>query len=203
MKLTAARGIKSGCAVPLISHDKIVGSMALASLREAAFTENDVELLTQIGVQAAIAVENAINFENARTAQRQMARERDRSKLLLEVNNAVVSHLNLTQLLKSITAKLSVVIAHDSAFISLCSSEGTQLQIQALDLGKLENVVFKEGLLIPTEGTPEEQAIASRQPVLIGSVADLMKWALTCPFPLHCGQVTNLLPPHLVAGRHE
>jgi formate hydrogenlyase transcriptional activator len=113
MKLAAARGIKSGCAVPLISHDKIVGSMALASLREAAFTENDVELLTQIGVQAAIAVENAINFENARTAQRQMARERDRSKLLLEVNNAVVSHLNLTQLLKSITAKLS---SHSSRF---------------------------------------------------------------------------------------
>jgi formate hydrogenlyase transcriptional activator len=176
MKLAAAHGIKSGCAVPLISHDRIVGSMALASLRESAFTEDDVELLTQIGVQAAIAVENAVNFESARKVQREMTRERDRSKLLLEVNNAVVSHLDLTQLLKSITAKLSGVIAHDSAFISLCTSEG-QLQIQALDLGKLENVVFEEGFLIPMEGTPEEKAVTSRQPVLITSVAELMGFA--------------------------
>ena len=54
MKAAYARGIKSGCAVPLICHDKIVGSMVVASLKESAFTEHDVELLTQIGDQAAI-----------------------------------------------------------------------------------------------------------------------------------------------------
>jgi len=140
MKLAAARGIKSGCAVPLICHDKIVGSMALGGLREGAFTEDDVELLTQIGVQVAIAVENAQNFEKARRAQMEMARERDRSQLLLEVNNAVVSHLDLSELLKSITARLRRVIPHDSAFIALCESEGTQLRVRALDLGKLEDV---------------------------------------------------------------
>lgn len=57
-RAAAAQGIKSGCAVPLISHDKVVGSMMLASLRESSFTEDDAELLTQIGVQVAIAVAN-------------------------------------------------------------------------------------------------------------------------------------------------
>ena len=41
MKQAYARGLKSGCAVPLLCHDKIVGSMMLASLRESAFTEDD------------------------------------------------------------------------------------------------------------------------------------------------------------------
>src|SRR5262249_43099251 len=51
MKRAIERGIKSGIAVPLLCHDKIVGSLALASLRESAFTEDDVELLTQIAAQ--------------------------------------------------------------------------------------------------------------------------------------------------------
>src|SRR5262249_57163666 len=104
MKVAYARGIRSGCAVPLISHDKIVGTMMVASLRESAFNEHDVELLTQIGTQAAIAVENAQNFEKARAAQAAITRERDRTQLMLEVNNAGVSHLDLSDLLKSISA---------------------------------------------------------------------------------------------------
>src|SRR5262249_46101587 len=178
MKLAAAKGIKSGCAVPLICHDKIVGSMALASLRESAFTEDDLELLTQIGMQAAIAVDNAQNYQKARIAQEQMARERDRSQLLLEVNNAVVSDLDLSDLLKSISASLRKIIHHDSAFLGLCDLEARQMQVRGLDLGKLakQDVLFGEGLMIPLDGTPEEQAIASRRPVVVPSVAELAKF---------------------------
>ena len=176
VKQAVAKGLRSGCAVPLICHDRIVGSMALASLSEGAFSEDDAELLTQIGVQVAIAVENALNFEKARLAQRQVTQERDRSRLLLEVNNAVVSHLNLTDLLKSLTASLREIMPHDSAFINLLEPDGAQMRQQALDLGTFENVVFKEGLLIPLEGTPEEQAIVTRRRVLMKSVADLEKF---------------------------
>jgi formate hydrogenlyase transcriptional activator len=68
VKQAVAKGLRSGCAVPLICHDRVVGSMALASLRECGFSEDDAELLNQIGVQVAIAVENALNFEKARLA---------------------------------------------------------------------------------------------------------------------------------------
>ena len=46
----------------------------------------------------------------------------------------------------------------------------------AVDVGNLENVVFDEGFLIPLEGTPEQKAIVSRQPVLFSSVAELAKF---------------------------
>jgi formate hydrogenlyase transcriptional activator len=74
VRQAVAKGLKSGCAVPLICHDRIVGSMALASLTEGAFTSEDAELLAQIGVQIAIAVENALNFEKARLFPRSRTR---------------------------------------------------------------------------------------------------------------------------------
>ena len=41
----------------------------------------------------AVAIDNALNFEQAQSAQQQLAHHRDRVRLLLEVNNAVVSPL--------------------------------------------------------------------------------------------------------------
>jgi formate hydrogenlyase transcriptional activator len=184
MKQAYARGLKSGCAVPLFCHDKIVGSMMLASLRESAFTEDDANLLTQIGAQVAIAVDNALNFASARKAEEEAKKERDRSHLLLEVNKAVTSHLDLGTLLRSISRSLREIVPHDSAFLGLCTSDGAQMQTQALDLGELgKGAFFREQLLIPLDGTPEERAIATRKPVLIRSAAELA--AYTSPWVKH------------------
>ncbi|HEY7097636.1 MAG TPA: GAF domain-containing protein, partial [Terriglobales bacterium] len=202
MKKAYARGIRSGCAVPLLCHDKIVGSMALASLRESAFTEDDADLLTQIGLQVAIAVDNALNFNKTVKAQEQVTRERDRSRLLLEVNNAVVSHLNLSELLKSISARLRRLIPHDLAFVNLCDAEGSQMRLQALDLGSLQDVQFSEGMLIPIEGTPEEEAIRKRQPVLLTSSADLSRFpSPAVRYAIERGIQSGCIIPLLAHGR--
>jgi len=201
MKHAYARGIKSGCAVPLICHDKIVGSMALASLRESAFTEDDAELLTHIGTQVAIAVDNAQNFEKTRLAQQQMERERDRSKLLLEVNNAVASHLNVSDVLKSVSSRLREVMSADSVFIALCKAEDT-IELLALDLGNIGTVAFKEGLHIPIAGTPEEEAVRTGRTVLLRSVEELQKF--TSPwvhYAIEHGLKSEYVNPLIVHGR--
>jgi len=55
-----ARGLRSGCALPLVSHGRVLGVLALACADEGAFTPDVVDFLTQIGNQVAIAVENAL-----------------------------------------------------------------------------------------------------------------------------------------------
>jgi formate hydrogenlyase transcriptional activator len=201
MKLAYARGIRSGCAVPLICHDKIVGSMALASLRESAFTEEDAELLTQIGTQVAIAVDNAQNFEKTRLAQHQMERERDRSKLLLEVNNAVASHLNVSDVLKSVSPRLREVMSADSVFIALCRAEDT-IEMLALDAGKLDDAVFKEGMRVPMDGTPEEQAIKTGRTVLTTSVAEIEEFPSPwVRYAIDHGVKSGCVSPLIVHGR--
>ena len=176
MKQAYARGLKSGCAVPLLCHDKIVGSMMLASLRESAFTEDDANLLTQIGSQVAIAVDNALNYERLRCAECEVVRERDRTKLLLEVNNAVVSHLDLRELVKSISASLSRIIPHDGAFFTLLESAGRDCGYRHWTRSALQQASFAEGVSISPEGTPEGEALSSEHAVLVGPQIDLQRF---------------------------
>ena len=57
----------------------------------------------------------------------------DRAGLLLEINNAIVSHLNLGDLLRAISACLRRKIPHDLAGLALFDPETNQLRAHALD----------------------------------------------------------------------
>ncbi|HYV05909.1 MAG TPA: sigma 54-interacting transcriptional regulator [Blastocatellia bacterium] len=168
MRRLAALGVKSGCSVPLISHERVLGVLSLSSVRESAFTEDDVELLGQIGKQIAIAVENALNFGNAFEAQRELRRERDRSQLLLDVTNAVISHLDLRELFKVIASRVREVVDYFALNIALFDAQTGQLRIHAMEPAPLPGTApFEEGGLHPLEGTPAEVAMASRRTVLV------------------------------------
>src|SRR5262245_27966250 len=97
-------GVKSYCALPLTSLGRRLGALGFGSVKDAVWSESDLEFLTQVARLVAVAVDNAINFESLRSAQQQAARERDRIGLLLDINNAVVSHLELGDLIKTISA---------------------------------------------------------------------------------------------------
>jgi formate hydrogenlyase transcriptional activator len=182
MKQAMLIGVKSGCVVPLICHGKTLGTLAVASFREAAYSEADAELLNQIAGQVAIAVQNALNFDQLRVAEREVTRERDRSKLLLEVNNAVVSHLSLKELLKSMSASLHKVVRHDAAFLTLLDSTGKQLRVHAFDLQNPQKGPFEEGIFISLEDTPEGEAVRLRRAVLIARQAELARFS---PLTMH------------------
>ena len=62
--------------------------------------------MQQVAKQVAVALDNALNGEAALAYQGQLTRERDHQRLLLEVNNAVVSHLDLDQLFPAVSACL-------------------------------------------------------------------------------------------------
>ena len=55
-------GLKTGCKIPLISHDRVLGVLGVGRLNENAFTDEDCELLTAVGEQVAVAVENALAY---------------------------------------------------------------------------------------------------------------------------------------------
>ena len=163
------QGIQSGCAVPLLRGTRVIGVLALVSKRLANFSPEKAELLRGIGGQIAIALENALNFDRAQKAQAQLARERDRSQLLLGVNNAIVSHLDLKEVIKSLSSRLKWIVPNDGAFLMLHDSAHTgQLRLQALDESLLEKLPsLEEGLLLSPEGTPEGQALETKRPVLV------------------------------------
>src|SRR5215510_13701967 len=115
-------GVRSGCAAPLLSHDRTLGALSVVSLREDAFTEADAEMLSQCASQIAIAVDNALNFERARAAEQELARKLDHLRLLLQVNNAVVSQLDLHELIRVISISIREVLHGDIAGVALYNS---------------------------------------------------------------------------------
>ena len=96
------------------------------------------------------------------------AAERNRFQLLLDINNAVVSRLDLASILRATSDSLRKVIPHDSAAISLYDPETGQLRLRTFDLQYASTV--KEGELFAMEGSPEGMAFTSRRPVVIGSL---------------------------------
>ena len=152
-----ADGIKSGCSVPLVSHNRVVGALTLGAAEEYAYKAADVALLVQVGMLISMPIENALNF---RTAER----ERDRNRLLLEVNNAVASNLDLRQLLQAITTRLRTVIPHDATGLAVWDENIKQLRmhaVQANDPGPIA-----EGQPLPMDGSPSGLAFMTGETVL-------------------------------------
>jgi len=166
VKILRAEGVKSGCSVPLIAHGEAVGVLTVMSLREEAFSESDAELLTQVGGQIALAVENALSFDRARRAERRAARERDRIRLLLDINNAIVSHLELGALVKTISASLRGVLPHDAAGIALYEPEQNLLR-EYENVAYEQFAAFQKGMAMPLEGTPAGLVFTSGRPLLL------------------------------------
>jgi formate hydrogenlyase transcriptional activator len=160
------RGVRSLCVVPVTTALRRLGALAFGSAHEGAYSEADVTFLQQVARQVAVAVDNALNFEQAQSAQRQLKDERDRLSLLLEVNNTVVSVLDLHELLKAVSASLQHLVPHEYASLSLYDPETQRLQIHALDF-PVSKGLLQEGLSVPVEGTPTGRALTSRQPILI------------------------------------
>jgi formate hydrogenlyase transcriptional activator len=80
LKRFADAGLKSGCSIPLVSRDRVLGVLGVLSFREDAFDEDDIELLAQVAKQVAIAVENALAFREIDSFKNRLEEE----KLYLE-----------------------------------------------------------------------------------------------------------------------
>lgn len=177
MPMIRQAGIRSLCIVPLTSVRVQLGAMGVGSLEDHHYGQAEIDFLQQVARQVTVAVENTLNFERAHQAEQEMQRQYERERLMLEINNAVVSHLSLRDLLKAISLSLRRVIPHDAALLTLHEPGGDQLRLHALDLHMFGTVPFEEGVLISLHDTPEGQAIASRQPVLVGPVVDLTRFS--------------------------
>ena len=74
-------GLRSGCFLPLISKDRVLGVLALSRFAKDPFTQEEIDFLTQDCVrQIAIAIENALAFKEIAELKEKLAQE----KLYLE-----------------------------------------------------------------------------------------------------------------------
>jgi formate hydrogenlyase transcriptional activator len=116
-------GVRSFCTIPLTTALRRLGSLGFGSLTRTLYDEADLSFMQQVANQVAVAVDNVLHDESVRSAQQALTRERDRLQLLLEVNNAVVSRLDLDQVFTSVSGFLQRLIPHEHSSLLLYEPE--------------------------------------------------------------------------------
>jgi formate hydrogenlyase transcriptional activator len=94
--------------------------------------------------------------------------ERDRLRLLLEVNNAVVTHLDLHELFAAVSAALRAVFHHQYISLSLYDPRSEQLRVHVLEFAEGKGLV-REGIAVSVEDAPSGLALRERRPVPLTS----------------------------------
>jgi len=158
--------VQSYCVVPLTTALRRLGAMGFGSLQRKSYPKADFDFMQQVANQVAVALDNALNFEQAQSVQQQLKEEHDRLRLLLDINNTIVSALDLRELLNAVSASLRRLVPHEYASLSLYDAETQRLQIHVLDFPASKGLI-QEGLWIPVEGTPHGRALTSRQPLFV------------------------------------
>src|SRR6201998_4544131 len=116
MKDTAQAEVGTVCVLPLVSRSRVLGTFGVVKFQDNAFT-GDIEFLTQIANQVAIAVENTLAFGEIRGLRDKLAQE----KLYLE--DEIRSEMNFAQIvgtsasLRKILKRVETVAPTDSTVL--------------------------------------------------------------------------------------
>jgi formate hydrogenlyase transcriptional activator len=166
MQLLRGHGVRSCCVLPLTTAQRRLGAMGLGGAEPFAFDHADLEFLAQVARQVAVAVENVLNYEAAQCYQGELARQRDRLQVVLDVTNAMVASLNLRELFRAVSELLRRLIRHEYASLVLVDPAKGQVRLEALDFPGGNSRIHEAQGASPDEDSPAAEAMRTRQPLL-------------------------------------
>ncbi|WP_139924875.1 sigma 54-interacting transcriptional regulator [Hymenobacter sp. DG01] len=100
------RGMRYFIVVPLRTSGQLIGLLSLVARRQPEFSPNDVDLLEKIGSLVAVAVTNALAFED-------IARREQEKSMQLALNNALLSIKERGELFRTIATEINHVVPCD------------------------------------------------------------------------------------------
>ena len=126
LEVVRKAGIRSYCCLPLTVAEKRLGGIGLGWSDLHVCGENELRFLQRVAELVALAVESVQN--NAALQQ-----ENERMQMLLEVNAALVSSLDLPELFPAISGSIRRVVRQDYASLLLYDEQRQTLSKYAYD----------------------------------------------------------------------
>jgi formate hydrogenlyase transcriptional activator len=165
LKRFREHNVRALAIIPLTTAQRRLGAMGFGRLVPQCITDTELQFMQRVASQVAVAVDNALNYETSQAFQTQLAHERDRLQVLLEVNNVLVTSRELPELFRGIVSTLKRVIHHDYTSLAMLDPVSGLLRIHALDFPGHQGL-FKQEITIARDASPAGTAIATGQPLL-------------------------------------
>ncbi len=118
------RGARSRIYLPLVVRDRVIGALTFGSNQPGAYSERNLEILTPLADQMAIAVENARLY----TAQQRRAA---RLKVISDAGQQIASILDQQELLHQVVTLLAERFGYYYASILLVDPEADEIVLKA------------------------------------------------------------------------
>ena len=162
---TSTTGVRSAYMVPLSTPRRKLGVLSFVRRSEGGATPDELAIMQTVTSHVATALESAMASDAAESYQKQLLGERDRWKLVLEINNHVIAFLDVTTLLRSACESLRNYFDNDFAAVWIIDKEQNRLETAAMDFPSGRGFIDD----VTVELTAEDiHRMKTRQPELWG-----------------------------------
>ncbi|MBU4174629.1 MAG: PAS domain S-box protein [Actinobacteria bacterium] len=148
-------GVAQAVFIPLLSGEKTMGGMILASESPGRFEERDIDFYNAIGAEIGVSVENGLVY-------RELAAEHERLSLLYRIAQSISGELEMEALLDTTVEEAAGVVGADNALIAEVEPGVREFRWSAsynLDIKKMD------GIVMPVEDGVWGKAIKSKRAV--------------------------------------
>ncbi|WP_337047528.1 formate hydrogenlyase transcriptional activator FlhA [Serratia liquefaciens] len=154
------------CLMPLHAGGTLIGGCEVLRCHPAPFADASLVQLQTLMELVALAAEQLQLREEAELRQRQLRHERDDYRILVDVTNAVLSKLDLDDLIGEISKEIHRFFKIDAISIVLCIDKTEQVTIYSTHYLQ-DDVVERQQYSVALAGTLSEQVMQSGEMLLL------------------------------------
>ncbi len=116
----------------------------------------------------ALAIDDALNLKQSRAAQLELGGQNARLKLLLDLTNRINSNLDMSEVLRAISASVRQVMHCDAAGVSFPDPESGKFRLYVLDFPESEGFAHEKS--VTASGGGNAKAFATLKPVILNHI---------------------------------
>ena len=195
----ASEGMQSLCVLPLVFQGKCIGTLSFVSQERDRYSNEDAAFLQEVANQVALAASNMTSYEEIAALNTRVELTAARYRTLLEVNNAIVSHLTQEDLLHSISAILRRFLPLDGASITLYNPKNDTFHYFSMENTNLSDHL-RHGAQFNRENSVSAWVFDHQRPVVRRDLVKEQQYSNDHRL-IEIGIASDCVVPMIVAGK--